>query len=100
MHDTTMEIYKHKKQLLFDDGPHHSDGSVGDGKDIITHLCKHSANLRVQDNSNAHSVRANAEASIDDALPENVLMAQVTTLLFAATDTSASGQFMQYQSIS
>ena len=37
-----------------------------------------------------HSVKANAEASIDDALLEKELAAQLNSLTFAATDTSES----------
>jgi len=42
MDHATMEIYQNKKQVLSDGGPHTSEGLIGNGKDIITHLCEYS----------------------------------------------------------
>jgi len=39
MNDTTVKIYKHKKEVLYDDSPAGLEGLIGEGKDIITQMC-------------------------------------------------------------
>ncbi|KAI0367225.1 cytochrome P450 [Pilatotrama ljubarskyi] len=66
LHDKSSEVIRQKKAAL-------QDGELGTGKDIISILLK-----------------ANSAASDRDKLPDDELVAQVSTLLFAATDTTSN----------
>ncbi|KAH9896682.1 cytochrome P450 [Cubamyces lactineus] len=68
LHDTSADIIKRKKAAL-ENGEHGS----GDGKDIMSVLLK-----------------ANSAAEIRDRLSDDELVAQISTLLFAATDTTSN----------
>ncbi|KAF7344511.1 Rint-1 family protein [Mycena sanguinolenta] len=71
MYGTAVDIYNIKKKAL-ETGDEAVKGRI-EGKDLISVLMK--------DNSNASS---------DDRLSENEIIAQLNTLLFAATDTTSS----------
>nr|BAL05185.1 cytochrome P450 [Phanerodontia chrysosporium] len=72
MHSHSRRIFNEKKAAL-----EKGDGAVlhqvGEGKDIMSILLK-----------------ANMEASDEDRLPEDELIGQMTTLVFAATDTTSN----------
>ncbi|KAJ3534146.1 hypothetical protein NMY22_g7047 [Coprinellus aureogranulatus] len=72
MHETSVEIFDAAKKAL-EDGGGASSRRVGNGKDIMSIL-----------------LRANMEAEEQDRLPEHELLAQITTLTFAATDTTSN----------
>ncbi|CAA7266959.1 unnamed protein product [Cyclocybe aegerita] len=72
LHNTSVEIYEAKKQAL-EQGDAALAAQSGGGKDIITNLMK--ANLRTSD---------------DDKLSEKEILGQITSLTFAATDTTSS----------
>ncbi|KAG2130367.1 cytochrome P450 [Suillus clintonianus] len=71
MHKTSMEVFEEKKRAISegDDAVLHQ---VGEGKDIMSIL-----------------LRANMDASAEDRLPDSELVAQMSTLVFAATHTTA-----------
>ncbi|KAJ2915637.1 hypothetical protein MD484_g4757, partial [Candolleomyces efflorescens] len=71
MHDTSVEIFEKTKQSLKEGGELSS--RHGRGKDIMSVL-----------------VKANMAASEEDRLPENELLAQISTLTFAAMDTTSN----------
>ncbi|KAK7466301.1 hypothetical protein VKT23_005028 [Stygiomarasmius scandens] len=66
------EIYNEKKRAL-EEGDEAVGSQVGKGKDILSVL-----------------MRANMEASDDEKLEENEVIAQMSTLIFAATDTTST----------
>ncbi|KAI0349753.1 cytochrome P450 [Trametes cingulata] len=66
LHERSSEVIQQKKMAL-------QNGDIGIGKDIISIL-----------------LRANSAASERDKLPDDELIAQVSTLLFAATDTTTN----------
>ncbi|KZP32004.1 cytochrome P450 [Athelia psychrophila] len=72
MHKTSIDIFESKKAALAR-GDQAMVAQVGRGKDLMSILLK-----------------ANLEASIKDHLPEDELIAQMTTLTFAAFDTTSS----------
>ncbi|KAJ3527396.1 hypothetical protein NMY22_g9806 [Coprinellus aureogranulatus] len=72
MHRTSIDIFENAKRGLKDGGSH--SGRFGDGKDIMSAL-----------------IRANINASEQDRLPEDELIAQVSTITFAAMDTTSNG---------
>ncbi|KAG2344709.1 cytochrome P450 [Suillus weaverae] len=71
MDETSMKVFEEKKRALSngDDAVLHQ---VGEGKDIISIL-----------------LRVNMDASAEDRLPDSELVAQMSTLVFAATHTTA-----------
>ncbi|KAJ7235107.1 cytochrome P450 [Mycena haematopus] len=69
MDETTLEVYNAKKIALQDDSIFQY---VGKGRDIMTIL-----------------LRANMKASLADRLPEEDVLGQMSTLIFAATDTTS-----------
>ncbi|KAI8977839.1 cytochrome P450 [Trametes punicea] len=71
MHENAHKIYTEKKHLAELLGSSMNDGE--NTKDLITIL-----------------LMANAGASVEDALPEEELIAQLSTLVFVATDTSSN----------
>ncbi|KAH9895767.1 cytochrome P450 [Cubamyces lactineus] len=72
MHKSAVEIYNEKKREAEANGLHNAD--AGDrAKDLMTVL-----------------LQANTGASEEDALPEEELISQLSTFLFAATDTTSS----------
>ncbi|KAJ8516646.1 hypothetical protein ONZ45_g6069 [Pleurotus djamor] len=67
MHNTAVQIFERKKQAI-------AMGEViGEGKDLMSVLLK-----------------ANAAADEQDRLPENELLAQMNTMIFAANDTTST----------
>ncbi|KAF8908659.1 cytochrome P450 [Gymnopilus junonius] len=72
LHNTAVEIIESKKKALAE-GDDAVMRQVGQGKDIISIL-----------------LRANMQASEADSLSEEELLGQVSTLTFAATDTTSS----------
>ncbi|KAF8150007.1 cytochrome P450 [Crassisporium funariophilum] len=72
LHKTSVEIYESKKKAL-EKGEEAVSAQIGQGKDIISILMK-----------------ANMRASEDEKLSEEELLGQVTSLTFAATDTTSS----------
>jgi len=40
MDEAAIDIYQRKKQMLHDDSPQVMEGLMGDGKDLITQMCK------------------------------------------------------------
>ncbi|KAH9896681.1 cytochrome P450 [Cubamyces lactineus] len=66
LHDKSAEIVMSKKAAL-------ESGDLQGGSDIMTIL-----------------LQANSQASIEDKLPDNQLVAQISTLLFAATDSTSN----------
>ncbi|KAF5339400.1 hypothetical protein D9611_009907 [Ephemerocybe angulata] len=72
MHSTSVEIFEKTKQAIKEGGIAASE-RVGGGKDIMSVL-----------------VKANMLASEEDRLPDNELIGQVSTLTFAAMDTTSN----------
>lgn len=72
MHKTSLEIFESKKKALLD-GDDVVARQIGQGKDIMSML-----------------MRANMDASEEDKLDEDELIAQITALTFAAVDTTSS----------
>ncbi|KAI0776891.1 cytochrome P450 [Trametes elegans] len=72
LHVNATRIYEEKKRLAVSPGGDYNDIDTK-AKDLITIL-----------------LQANAGASAEDALPEEELIAQLSILLFAATDTSSN----------
>ncbi|KAF9057840.1 cytochrome P450 [Panaeolus papilionaceus] len=72
LHKTSIEIYESKKQALRE-GDEAVAAQIGRGKDIISILMK-----------------ANIHASDGDRLSETELIGQITSLTFAATDTTST----------
>ncbi|KAI0048972.1 cytochrome P450 [Auriscalpium vulgare] len=72
MHGNTKVIFDEKKALL-DLGDSEMVSQIGEGKDVISILLK-----------------ANTAASAADRLPDDEILAQMSTLLFAGTDTTSS----------
>ncbi|KAF9474249.1 cytochrome P450 [Pholiota conissans] len=72
LHKTSVEIFENKRKALAE-GDEAVERQVGQGKDILSIL-----------------MRANMEASKEDALTEEELLGQVSTLTFAAMDTTSS----------
>ncbi|KAI0262767.1 cytochrome P450 [Gloeopeniophorella convolvens] len=72
MTTNTSKVYEAKKRLL-EEGDDATVKQVGEGKDIISLL-----------------IRANSEASDTDRLSEEEIVAQMTILLLAATDSTSS----------
>ncbi|KAF5316754.1 hypothetical protein D9619_006487 [Psilocybe cf. subviscida] len=72
MHETSLEIYAEKKQALAD-GDEALSAKVGQGKDIMSIL-----------------MRANMSASKEDSLTESELIGQMSSLIFAAMDTTSN----------
>ncbi|KAF7432814.1 cytochrome P450-dit2 [Pleurotus ostreatus] len=72
MHNTSVNIFKRKKAAL-EAGEEVSSLEVGKGKDLMSLLLK-----------------ANSVADERDRLPDNELLAQMNTLIFAAHDTTSS----------
>jgi len=71
-HDTSVELIESKKEALRK-GDQALAAQIGQGKDILSIL-----------------LRENMDASEEDKLSENELLGQVTSLTFAATDTTSS----------
>ncbi|KAL0954834.1 hypothetical protein HGRIS_003778 [Hohenbuehelia grisea] len=71
MHRTSIEILDTKKRAL-EEGDEAVERQVAQGKDILSIL-----------------LRANMEAKGEDVLPESELLAHITTLIFAAMDTTS-----------
>ncbi|EKM59451.1 uncharacterized protein PHACADRAFT_249950 [Phanerochaete carnosa HHB-10118-sp] len=63
----------HEKKAALEKGDNAALQQVGEGRDIMSILMK-----------------ANMEASDEDKLPEDELIGQITTLVFAATDTTSN----------
>jgi len=72
LHDTSVEIFETKKEALRQ-GDQALAAQIGRGEDIISIL-----------------MRANMKASEEDKLSETELLGQVTSLTFAATDTTST----------
>ncbi|RXW18985.1 hypothetical protein EST38_g6860 [Candolleomyces aberdarensis] len=72
IHNTSVEIVNKTKQALTE-GKAGSEQRVGRGKDIMSIL-----------------IKANMEASEEDRLPESEIIAQISTLTFAAMDTTSN----------
>ncbi|KAF6760456.1 cytochrome P450 [Ephemerocybe angulata] len=72
MHNTSVDIFEEKKKAL-QQGDAALEGLTGKGKDIISILLK-----------------ANMAASEEDRLPDAELLAQMSTLTFAAMDTTSN----------
>ncbi|KIK05288.1 hypothetical protein K443DRAFT_3951 [Laccaria amethystina LaAM-08-1] len=72
MHKTSLEIFESKKKALLD-GDDVVARQIGEGKDIMSML-----------------MRANMDASEEDRLEDDELIAQVSALTFAAVDTTSS----------
>ncbi|KAF8905032.1 cytochrome P450 [Gymnopilus junonius] len=72
LHNTSIEVYESKKRALAA-GDEAVAAQIGQGKDILSIL-----------------MRANVDASEGDALTEEELLAQMSTLTFAAMDTTSS----------
>jgi cytochrome P450 len=71
MDETSMKVFEEKKRAL-SKGDNTVLHQVGEGKDIMSIL-----------------LRANMDASAEDCLPDSELVAQMSTLVFAATHTTA-----------
>ncbi|KAI0819782.1 cytochrome P450 [Trametes gibbosa] len=71
MHENAVRIYTEKKEAIKMADKFHEDGNKA--KDLVTLL-----------------LRTNAGASCEDALPEDELIAQLSILMFAATDTTSN----------
>ncbi|RXW12831.1 hypothetical protein EST38_g13025 [Candolleomyces aberdarensis] len=71
MHQTSVEILEATKKSLKEGGE--TKSRIGGGKDIMSIL-----------------VKANMEASEEDRLPESEILAQISTLTFAAMDTTSN----------
>lgn len=71
MDETSMKVFEEKKRAL-SKGDNTVLHQVGEGKDIMSIL-----------------LRANMDASAEDRLPDSELVAQMSTLVFAATHTTA-----------
>ncbi|KAF6762398.1 cytochrome P450 [Ephemerocybe angulata] len=67
MQDTSVKIFESKKKALVENGPDESQ------KDFLSIL-----------------MRENAKASEEDRLPDDQVIAQISTLMFAAMDTTSS----------
>ncbi|KJA19451.1 hypothetical protein HYPSUDRAFT_69198 [Hypholoma sublateritium FD-334 SS-4] len=72
IHETSVEIFESKKKALAE-GDEAVQRQIGHGKDILSIL-----------------MRANMEASESDRLSDTELLGQVSTLIFAAMDTTSS----------
>ncbi|KJA16173.1 hypothetical protein HYPSUDRAFT_47597 [Hypholoma sublateritium FD-334 SS-4] len=72
IYNTSIDIFEGKKKAL-DDGDEDLANQVGRGKDIMSIL-----------------MRANMTASKEDSLTREELLGQMTTLIFAAMDTTSS----------
>ncbi|KAI0058967.1 cytochrome P450 [Artomyces pyxidatus] len=72
MYDNTKKVFDEKKALL-KKGDEDFTNQVGEGKDIISILLK-----------------ANVIASKEERLPDEDILGQMTTLLFAGTDTTST----------
>ncbi|PPQ63163.1 hypothetical protein CVT24_005803 [Panaeolus cyanescens] len=72
LHTTSVEIYESKKKAI-QEGDEAVASQIGQGKDIISILMK-----------------ANMHASNEDRLSEEELLGQITSLTFAATDTTST----------
>nr|BED42974.1 cytochrome P450 monooxygenase [Trametes versicolor] len=72
MHEKAVEIYEEKKRTI-EQGDEASKNRVGEGKDLMSIL-----------------LRANMAAAEDDKLPEEELIAQMATFIFAAMDTTSN----------
>ncbi|KAI0628763.1 cytochrome P450 [Trametes polyzona] len=72
MHENATRIYNQKKALL-ESGDEDLKQQVGEGKDIMSVL-----------------LRANMEASEGDRLPSEEVVAQISTMVFAAMDTTSN----------
>ncbi|KAI0055540.1 cytochrome P450 [Artomyces pyxidatus] len=72
MHRYTKEVFDAKKALL-EKGDGLFQQQLGEGKDIISVL-----------------MQRNGDASEEDRLPDDEILGQMTTLLFAATDTTST----------
>ncbi|KAH6910599.1 cytochrome P450 [Coprinopsis sp. MPI-PUGE-AT-0042] len=71
MSDTSVQIYESRKKALNLQGEH--DGVEEAGKDILTIL-----------------MQANMSSSVEDRLPDEEILAQVSTFTFAGMDTTSS----------
>ncbi|KAJ2926652.1 hypothetical protein H1R20_g10424, partial [Candolleomyces eurysporus] len=71
MHQTSVEILEATKKSLKEGGE--TKSRIGGGKDIMSIL-----------------VKANMEASEEDRLPESEILAQISTMTFAAMDTTSN----------
>ncbi|TBU37650.1 hypothetical protein BD309DRAFT_599912, partial [Dichomitus squalens] len=72
MHERSLEIFQLKKQAL-EQGDEAVAHQVGEGKDIMSILLK-----------------ANVEASQEDKLPEEEILAQMSTFILAGMDTTST----------
>ncbi|KAF8199596.1 cytochrome P450 [Pholiota molesta] len=72
LHNTSVEILQSKKKAL-EEGDEAVSRQIGQGKDILSIL-----------------MRANMEASNEDVLSQEELLAQMSSLTFAAMDTTSS----------
>ncbi|KAI0318182.1 cytochrome P450 [Amylostereum chailletii] len=72
MHNTSKEVWE-KKKALASQGGDRIVNQLGEGKDIMSIL-----------------LNSNSSADENDRLPDEQLLAQMTTFLFAATDTTSS----------
>lgn len=72
MHNTSVEILESKRRAL-EEGSEIMEKQIGGGKDIISIL-----------------IKANMEASEKDKMPDSEVLAQMTTLIFAAMDTTSN----------
>ncbi|EJF59817.1 cytochrome P450 [Dichomitus squalens LYAD-421 SS1] len=72
MHERSLEIFQLKKQAL-EQGDEAVAHQVGEGKDIMSILLK-----------------ANVEASDEDKLPEEEILAQMSTFILAGMDTTST----------
>ncbi|KAF7969971.1 hypothetical protein HWV62_25452 [Athelia sp. TMB] len=91
MDETSHEIVRSKQKDNADVAE-----KVGGGKDIMSILREQSSNIQIlaRPNASAYSrvllVKANVDATAEDRLTDAEVIAQVTTLVFAATDTTSS----------
>ncbi|KAH9482227.1 Cytochrome P450 monooxygenase 91 [Psilocybe cubensis] len=72
-YSTSLEVYESKKKALYA-GDELVTKQIGQGKDILSIL-----------------MRANLNASNEDKLPEDEIIGQIATLIFAGTDTTSAG---------
>ncbi|RPD61500.1 cytochrome P450 [Lentinus tigrinus ALCF2SS1-6] len=79
MHQRSVEIYEQKKRAL-EEGDEKVTRQIGEGKDIMSIL-----------------MRANMNASEEDRLPEEEVLAQMSTFIFAAMDTTSNALAITFQ---
>ncbi|KAJ3517338.1 hypothetical protein NLJ89_g559 [Agrocybe chaxingu] len=72
LHNTSVEIFESKKKAL-EEGDEAVNAQLSQGNDILSTL-----------------MRANMDASKEDKLADNEVLGQMSTLTFAATDTTSS----------